>query len=227
MAAKPKEAPKAFLEIVYTAGKGEKIACMYNPEKVKIQRGNSWDTLEMPGKGVHTALFKGSSPGTLDIDKLIFDTTDTGDPVTKFTDKLMGLLDIDKKVQGTNERTNNARPPIVRFHWGHMVSFPCYVESVEVEFTYFSSAGVPLRAEVDLKLNQFKEDELAKQNPTSGTPFPHQVHRMMPGETLDRISSHYYGDANRWRSLADANGIEDPLGIRPGSLLVIPEITSL
>jgi nucleoid-associated protein YgaU len=49
----------------------------------------------------------------------------------------------------------------------------------------------------------------------------------MPGETLDRISAQYYGDATRWRALANANGIEDPLSVRPGSLLVIPEITAL
>jgi nucleoid-associated protein YgaU len=50
---------------------------------------------------------------------------------------------------------------------------------------------------------------------------------MMPGETLDRISARYYGDSNEWRSIAAANGIEDPLAVRPGSLLMIPEITSL
>jgi len=221
-----KKAPKAYLEIVYSGGKVE-IPCMYNPETISISRSNNWDTLEMPGKGVKTALFKGSSPGAFDIDKLIFDTTDTGKPVTEYTDKLMSLLDIDKKVQGTNERTNNARPPIVKFHWGKIVSFPCYVSSVDVEFTYFSAQGVPLRAEVDLKLVQFKEEAHARQNPTSGTPFPHQVHRTMPGETLDRISARYYGDSNHWRALASANGIEDPLAIRPGSLLMIPEITQL
>jgi Contractile injection system tube protein/LysM domain len=221
------KAPKAFLQIVKTAGAGEKIPCMYNPETVKISRSNKWEQLPMPGKGIKTAVFKGSEQGSFEIETLWFDTTDTGDPVTKYTDKLMALLDLDKKVQGTSENTNNARPPVVRFHWGHMVSFPCYVSSVDVEFTYFSSTGVPLRAKVDLELEQFSEDELAKQNPTSGTPFPHQVHRMLPGETLDRISAHYYGDSNRWRALAAANGIEDPLAVRPGALLMIPEITSL
>jgi LysM repeat protein len=221
-----KKAPKAYLQIEFSGGK-EKIPCMYNPKKVKMSRSNQWDTLAMPGKGVKTALFKGSQPGTFSIDNLIFDTTDTGKPVTQYTDKLMKLLDLDKKVQGTNDRTNNARPPVVTFHWGKMVSFPCYVGSVSIDFTYFSAQGVPLRAEVDLSLTQFSEDPKSKQNPTSGTPFPHQVHRTLPGETLDRISARYYGDSNHWRALATANGVEDPLAIRPGSLLMIPEITQL
>jgi nucleoid-associated protein YgaU len=62
------------------------------------------------------------------------------------------------------------------------------------------------------------------QNPTSGTPRPHRVHRVQPGETLDRISAQHYGDSNRWRTLAMANGIEDPLALRPGSLLAIPRL---
>ena len=48
------------------------------------------------------------------------------------------------------------------------------------------------------------------------------MHRVQPGETLDRISARYYGDSTKWRLLAQANGIEDPLSVRPGSLLSVP-----
>jgi nucleoid-associated protein YgaU len=48
------------------------------------------------------------------------------------------------------------------------------------------------------------------------------VHRVQPGETLDRISAQYYGDATQWRRLAAANAVEDPLGLRPGTLLSVP-----
>ena len=43
------------------------------------------------------------------------------------------------------------------------------------------------------------------------------------GDTLDRISARYYGDPTKWRSIANANGIGDPLDLRPGRLLAIPE----
>jgi nucleoid-associated protein YgaU len=42
------------------------------------------------------------------------------------------------------------------------------------------------------------------------------------GETLDRIAARYYGESTRWRDLAVLNQIEDPLALRPGSLLSIP-----
>ena len=50
------------------------------------------------------------------------------------------------------------------------------------------------------------------------------VHRVQPGETLDRISAKYYGDSTRWRQIASANGISDPLALRNGSLLSIPRV---
>ena len=52
------------------------------------------------------------------------------------------------------------------------------------------------------------------------------MHRVQPGETLDRISAKYYGDSTRWRQIAAANGITDPLAIRVGSLLSIPRSTA-
>ncbi|HZC72266.1 MAG TPA: LysM peptidoglycan-binding domain-containing protein [Jatrophihabitans sp.] len=218
---------KAFLEVVYfSSRKGQRVPCMFNPEKLKITRQNSWTTGSGPGKGVQVATFDGAEPATMDLN-LWFDTTDTGKSVTEHTDKIMALLELDKKVPGTNVWTNNSRPPVVRFHWGQMVSFPAVIGKADIEFTYFSAEGVPLRATMNLDLKQYKADERTAQNPTSGTPFPHRVHRMLPGETLDRIAARYYGDSNRWRALANANGVEDPLAIRPGSLLVVPEITSL
>jgi nucleoid-associated protein YgaU len=34
----------------------------------------------------------------------------------------------------------------------------------------------------------------------------------------------HYGDSTKWRSIATANGVEDPLALRPGGLLSIPRL---
>jgi nucleoid-associated protein YgaU len=49
------------------------------------------------------------------------------------------------------------------------------------------------------------------------------VHRIQKGETLDRISARHYGDSTKWRLIAEANGITDPLTLRPGAFLSIPK----
>jgi nucleoid-associated protein YgaU len=106
-----------------------------------------------------------------------------------------------------------------------MHSFKAVIAELEMTFTYFSSTGVPLRASMRLVLQQYEQsDAFGPQNPTSGTPRPHRVHRVQPGETLDRIAARYYGDSTRWRALASANGIQDPLALRPGGLLSIPKL---
>ncbi|MDP9091480.1 MAG: LysM peptidoglycan-binding domain-containing protein [Actinomycetota bacterium] len=218
------ELEKAFLKF---EGKGkEKLPCLFNPETITITKTNDWGSDPMPGKGVPRLEFKGQSSGTMNFD-LVFDTTADGRPVTDYTNKLLSQMEIDPNLPGTNENTNNGRPPMVVFHWGQLYSFPAVIRSATVTFDYFSSSGVPLRAKVKLDMTQYMASRaFTKQNPTSGTPEPHRVHRVQPGETLDRISARYYGDSTRWRLLADANGVEDPLSIRPGSLLSVPLLGS-
>jgi predicted Zn-dependent protease len=218
------ELEKAFLKF---EGKGkEKLPCLFNPETITITKTNDWGADSMPGKGVPKLEFKGQGSGTMNFD-LVFDTTADGRPVTDYTNKLLSQMEIDPNLPGTNENTNNGRPPMVVFHWGQLYSFPAVIRSATVTFDYFSSSGVPLRAKVKLDMTQYIASRaFTKQNPTSGTPEPHRVHRVQPGETLDRISARYYGDSTRWRLLADANGVEDPLSIRPGSLLSVPLLGS-
>jgi hypothetical protein len=212
------ELEKAFLELEG----GSRIPCLFNPERIAVGRRNNWAADAMPGKGVPRLRYTGAQAGWMKME-LVFDTTADGAPVTRYTGKLLGLMDLDKDLPGSNESTNNARPPTVTFHWGDLHSFPAVVSDIAVTFTYFSSTGTPLRAQVQVELRQYEESKaFGPQNPTSGTPRPHRVHRLQPGETLDRVSARYYGDSTRWRMLAVANGIEDPLAIRPGQMLTIP-----
>jgi nucleoid-associated protein YgaU len=37
------------------------------------------------------------------------------------------------------------------------------------------------------------------------------------------IAARAYGDATRWRAIAEYNGITNPLALRPGQRLMIPE----
>ena len=215
--------------------KKTEIECMFNPETITIHRNNRWGTSDDDtgkGKGQKTAaktitelIYQGPDHGTFGLE-LWFDTTHKGTPVTKLTGQLLKAMEVDKNLPGSNEGANNFRPPAVVFHWGKdFESWPAVITSLTIQFTYFSSEGVPLRAKADLSLTQFKDAKaFGAQNPTSGTPRPHRVHRVQPGETLDRISAQYYGDATRWRQLAIANRVEDPLTIRPGSLLSVPKL---
>jgi hypothetical protein len=211
---------KAYLEVET----GARIECMFNPAKFSFSQSNRWESDQVPGKATPQMRYAGGEGGSFSL-SLVFDTTSDGKAVTTYTNKLLTLMDVDKTLPGFDETRSNGRPPWVKFHWGTSLhSFKAVVKSIEVGFTYFSSEGLPLRANVEMSLEQYEPDaNWGPQNPTSGTPNPNRIHQVQVGDTLDRISGRYYGDPTQWRGIALANGLDDPLDLRPGRLLAIPE----
>lgn len=202
----------------------ERIDCLFNPSELTITKANQWNPSQAPGKDAPNLEFQQGQSGTLAM-SLTLDTTDTGQPVTMHSDKLLFLMKVDGSLPGADTSNNSGRPPWCTFHWADMHSFKAVVESLNLKFTYFSGDGVPLRAQAELTLKQF-EDEASwgPMNPTSTTPHPHAVHYVRPGETLDRIAAAHYGNANRWRLVAHANLVVDPLLLSPGTALVLPDL---
>ncbi len=50
------------------------------------------------------------------------------------------------------------------------------------------------------------------------------VHQVRDGDSLPSIAYDAYGDPTRWRPIAEANGIDNPLSLRRGSELTIPTL---
>ena len=50
-----------------------------------------------------------------------------------------------------------------------------------------------------------------------------QVYTVEAGDNLSKISKYFYGDANKYAAIAQANDLADPDKIRAGQKLVIPE----
>jgi nucleoid-associated protein YgaU len=211
---------KAYLKLEHPAE--TKIPCLFNPTEFEISKSNEWKADDSAGKTAPKLKFGGGSAGTMSL-KLTFDTTADGTSVTTYTNKLVKLTKVETGLSDYDSTADMGRPPWVQFCWGSFTSFKAVVTSLSLTFTYFSSAGTPLRANAQLSLQQFEPDaSWGNQNPTSGTPTPHRTHQVVKGETLDRISARHYGDATQWRQIAEANGITDPLALRPGALLLIP-----
>ena len=211
---------RAYLEVET----GGRIECMFNPTTFSFATQNRWESDSIPGKATPTLRFAGGSGGTFSL-SLVFDTTDTGKAVSSYSNKLLKLLEIDTTLPSYNADAGNGRPPWVKFHWGtHIHSFKAVITSANVSFTYFSNEGLPLRANVELSLEQYEPDaNWGPQNPTSGTPKPQRTHQVQVGDTLDRIAARYFGDSTKWRDIATINGIGDPLDLTPGRILSIPE----
>jgi nucleoid-associated protein YgaU len=110
-------------------------------------------------------------------------------------------------------------PPTCQFDWANFKSFPVFIVKVSLNFDLFSPEGKPLRAYADIQFKQATDDgKLVRQNPTSGS-YARKIWTVLEGETLDWIAYQEYGDANAWRHIAEINGLNDPMNLRPGQLL--------
>ena len=117
---------------------------------------------------------------------------------------------------GRRRRHADVRPPFFTFGWG-MTDFKGACTSLTCTYKLFQPDGEPIRADVKLSLTQAEP-------PTKGRTRPRApragfgMHTVRDGDTLPSISYGAYGDATRWRLIAEANGVDNPLHLRRGSL---------
>jgi nucleoid-associated protein YgaU len=199
------------------------LECQFNPAELKISKETAWEGNESPNFNSPWLQFAGGKPATYDL-SLFFDTYAHPDvkDVREFTNELLKLT-----LRGAGYSMfllPFASPPMVTFIWGKITLFMAVVEKVEITFTMFSPDGLPIRAKADVSFKQqdFWDDIVPAQNPTSRTDS-RKTRRVHSGQRLDQIAHEEYGDPRYWRLLAEANGMDDPFQLVDGQLLVIPQ----
>lgn len=201
----------------------EKFECQFNPETFSISKRVGWDSTKVTGRNMADPTFTGGRAQTMSL-KLTFDSTDTGAAVIDKYKVLYKLAQVDAAAADT--ATQVAEPPWVMVQWGLFISFPAVITALDEEYTFFKEDGTPLRANVTLGLQQVADaDVRVPQNPTTRTE-PRRTWVVQQGERLDWIASMEYGDASRWRLIAEANAIDDPFSLQPGQVLILPMVTA-
>ena len=201
----------------------ERVECMFNPTEYSFSKKAEWRESDRRGHDVPHLEFSGGKPTVLKM-KLFFDTYETGvDVREKYTNALWRLAMVDADLR--DQRTESSRPPRCEFRWGNTWSFTAVVTNISQKFTLFLPDGTPVRADVELTMKQIEEEGLyPRQNPTSGGGAGHRVITVRQGERLDWIAAREYGDASHWRFIAEENGIDNPMDLRPGMVLRLPPL---
>jgi nucleoid-associated protein YgaU len=197
----------------------ERLDFHYNPTSLKVTKTASW-TPAAPARGHQQATkaeFQGTDPRRLEL-TVLFDALEKPD-----ADIIKAVGTLGSWACATKESftANKPQPPLLHLSWGKNSYFPGYLKSVIATYTLFSSTGTPLRASVDIVLEETPEEAQA-QNPTSGGVPDRRSVVLGAGDSLASLSQREYGDPNLWRALAAANGIDDPLRVAPGRTLVVP-----
>ncbi|MFI7434124.1 CIS tube protein [Micromonospora haikouensis] len=209
-----------------TAAPGAKlgqIPFQFNPKELALTKTAKWKRdAQRNAKKSGVPEFTGSDPAKLTLE-MFFDATATMDSsVVKRVEALFGCC----VPTDASRQQKKGSPPWVVFHWGGMVGFPAFVASVNAKYTLFTPGGTPVRALCTVTLEEISGEQPG-QNPTSGSREARDVHVVVAGDTLHSVAQHAYGRSGLWREIAEANDIDDPMRLRPGTVLLVPALDEL
>ena len=208
--------PQGFQRATLEIAGGQPIECAFNPSSYAVSKTNVWNFKPSTGVDLPTGEFGGGLPQRTTI-SLLLDVSLLGpdQSVKDAGDKLFKMMEAGGGGGG------GAAPPKVTFRWGSVTLPESVPVSLTVQYILFHPNGEPVRATVDLELAQSKKAEQG-QNPTTRGTSGLRTHRVLDGDSLPSLAYDAYGDPTRWRAIAEANGIDNPLGLRRGTELTIP-----
>jgi hypothetical protein len=192
------------------------IECGFNPQDYTISKTNVWTYKPTQGKDRPDPEFGGGLPMTYKLSLLLDASLDGPDASIKDqANKLMQAM-----------HGNGSAPKFVEFSWGSVKLPKAAPVAISIHYVLFRPNGEPVRAFVDLELAQAEDSAPAgkAQNPTTRAIAGLRTRTVQDGDSLQAISYDAYGDATRWRAIAEANGIDDPLRLRRGTTLTIPRL---
>ncbi|MDN5768110.1 MAG: hypothetical protein L0H96_18690 [Humibacillus sp.] len=223
LAATSQELAKATILNTFT---GESFRVMYNPEELKLEQGNTFAEVGIPGLGTPPVQYVRGKARTLSME-LFFDTYETGEDVRTRTAPVVQLLEKDAR---------ELAPPVLLFSLGRL-QFQCVLVDAGQRFTMFLSDGTPARSTLSARFQEYvRLDVEIRQGIFFGSPtvsaavnaagavvgISSTVHVTSAGETLSGLAGAYLGDPALWRLIAVANRIVDPFDLGVGRSLVIP-----
>ena len=202
----------------------DEVEALFNPTEITINKTAAWRLKPKPESDTSTAQFTHGEPATLSIN-LFFDTYEDGSSVRDHTDKIFKLTTIE-------EHGNLHRPPLCRIQWGSFDISDAYqcewvLQSLNESYSLFLPDGTPVRATLTCSFKQWRGDaaeEKLLNKQSSNVPKTRTVRR---GDTLSSIAAEEHNDPSLWRTIAEANGIDNPRVLKVGQVVAIPALRSV
>ncbi|WP_327065021.1 LysM peptidoglycan-binding domain-containing protein [Kitasatospora sp. NBC_01250] len=197
-----------------------RLPLQFNPATLVLRKSTEWRRTPSRMAG-QSALpeFVGSGPRSLSLEVFLDATATHDNSVERAVAELMkGCVPTPSSLASKTPAS-----PWLRLDWGttQTTSFNGVLTDLSVTYTLFDVDGKPLRAVCALTIEEASVDP-AGQNPTSGAPEARSTHQVIAGDSLPLLAWRAYGDAGAWRTIAEANGIDDPMVLVPGSELIVP-----
>jgi hypothetical protein len=210
---------KAYIQPLDEKGRnsGERIGVMFNPEQYTIDTKVNYSRTNLPGLQTPATQFVYGNAQTLKLD-LFFDTYGKGaetEDVRQYTRKVTALLDIDRHLHA---------PPVCKFIWGKL-EFKAVIDSITQNFTMFMDSGIPVRSKLTVNFTEYRTITEQLEGTPRQSADKTKYHILTQADNLWLLADKAYGDPGRWRVLAEANHIDNPRLLVPGTELSIPPLS--
>lgn len=216
---------KAKIEILDLDGNkiDEDIEVLFNPSQYTRSDSPRYSRNKSMGSKSSKRMYQGGNASTLDME-LFFDTG----PVLHASGKgNKAATDVSKKVEKFQElvriKGEMHAPPIVKFIWGSL-SFQGVVTQLRSTFTKFTESGMPIQAKLSLSLRAYNEQESEKRKSPLESPDRTKCRTIREDYSIWDMAKSEYGDMSKWKVIAKANNIANPLEVLPGTVVKIPAL---
>lgn len=210
-----------MLDKAKIVGNGSEVRFQFNPETLSFTKKVTFEESKTQSSGdAPVRQFIGTDPVVLSLKMILDDTVGEGPRVADRINQLLAWTN-------PADDSDKPHPHELSFEWGQLKigsegRFACHLESVQVEYTLFTDAGVPIRATASVTLKGMPTKKYG-QNPTSGGLHAKRSRRLKRGDDLAVIAHQEYGSSAAWRVLAEVNGIDNPFRLPVGRELVLPD----
>lgn len=199
-------------------GDTNEFEVQYNPDNLNLGYGQKIASNKEVGKSENTQAITGKEDDSISFN-LLFDTSMSKNNQGNYISVKAAYINNLQKLIKTSDSENEI---ICKITWGSIISFVGILNNMKVNYTMFSSNGIPLRAKVDLTFSQKSVDTGTSTSDKSNTTKSNKRVKLNPDDYLGLLAELEYGNADKWKDIASANNVDNPRLMNPGDVVTIP-----
>jgi hypothetical protein len=203
---------------------GIKIPVQFNPQEYTLNREINYAQASVPGLSGPILQFVSGNLQTLEMELFLdsYEKHQVGSTVVNEARSDVRTL-VNKVAELMAIEPSTHAPPVLLFTWGSL-AFTCVLARVTQRYVMFLPDGTPVRARLNVTLNEYRNVELEAKEVKRETSDYSKRHVVSEGETLANIAAKEYGDSRLWRVIAIANQLQQARNLPPGLKLLLPNL---
>ncbi len=220
----------AFAKDDFTGPPVGAFVAFFNPKSYKLTNSHTYDESEEAGKSLPRQIYKKTASRSLTFNFMLDGTGVTGPqsisselssvPTELWVQTQLRLF---QTLTGFNGLTH--QPAFLIINWGTLV-FTGVMESYDVDYQLFNSAGIPLRALITANFKEHTTDSLAGKLARLSSPDLTHTRIVKAGDTLPLMCKEIYDDESYYLEVAKANKLLNFRRLKEGDEIVFPPIVN-